>query len=45
MKNKGLVRYNIEAFLFVTMMGLVLKMFLRIVLNVKYIMVTPWINF
>jgi hypothetical protein len=40
----GMVRFNITAFLFVTMVALPVKMFLRLVFNVKYIMVTPWLN-
>ncbi len=40
----GAVRFAITAFLFVTMMGLPVKMFLRLVFNIKYIMVTPWLN-
>ena len=42
--NVGFVRYIIKAFLFMTMMGLVAKMVLRIFLNVKYVLVTPWLN-
>ena len=44
LRNLGFVRYAIKSFLFVTMMGLVAKMALRIGLNVKYILVTPWFN-
>jgi hypothetical protein len=40
----GPLRYGIVAFLFVTMMGLPIKMFLRIAFNIKYIWVTPWFN-
>ena len=40
----GMVRFNITAFLFVTMVALPVKMFLRLVFNIKYIMVTPWLN-
>ena len=42
--NVGPVRYGIKAVLFMTMMGLVIKMGLRIFLNVKYVLVTPWLN-
>ena len=42
--NVGVVRFAIKSFLFVTMMGLVAKMALRIALNVKYVLVTPWLN-
>jgi hypothetical protein len=44
MKKLGPLRYNITAFLFVTMMALPIKMILRISLNIKYILVTPWFN-
>jgi hypothetical protein len=50
MQKLGIVRYGVVAFLFVTMMGLVVKIFLRLAplifgLNpVKYVWVTPWFN-
>lgn len=40
----GLVRFLITALLFVTMLSLPAKMFLRHAFNVKYIWVTPWFN-
>jgi hypothetical protein len=40
----GMVRFMITALLFVLMLSLPAKMFLRLVFNVKYILVTPWIN-
>lgn len=40
----GMVRFAITAFLFVTMLSLPAKMFLRLAFNVKYILVTPWFN-
>jgi hypothetical protein len=40
----GLVRYGTLAFLLLTMAGLPLKMLLRLLFNVKYILVTPWFN-
>ena len=40
----GPVRYAIVAFLFMTMMALPVKIILRIALNIKYILVTPWFN-
>jgi len=40
----GMVRFLITAMLFVTMLSLPAKMFLRLAFNVKYILVTPWIN-
>ena len=44
MKKLGPVRYNVTAFLFMTMMALPIKMVLRIGFNIKYIWVTPWFN-
>jgi len=50
MRKLGPVRYNIVAFLFVTMVGLVVKIILRLAplavgMNpVKYVWVTPWFN-
>lgn len=44
MERWGSVRFAITAFLFVTMMGLPVKMFLRLTFNIKYILVTPWLN-
>ena len=43
-KNLGVARYAILAFLFLTMIGLPIKMILRWTLNIKYIWVTPWFN-
>jgi hypothetical protein len=43
-KELGAVRYHIVAFLFLMMMGLPIKMFLRLAFNTKYIWVTPWFN-
>jgi hypothetical protein len=40
----GMVRFMITGLLFVLMLSLPAKMFLRLVFNVKYILVTPWIN-
>jgi Cytochrome b(C-terminal)/b6/petD len=40
----GMARFSITAFLVVTMLALPFKMFLRLAFNVKYILVTPWIN-
>lgn len=40
----GVVRYSVVAFLFLTMMALPIKMFLRIAFNIKYVWVTPWFN-
>ena len=44
MQRWGGVRFAITAFLFITMLALPVKMFLRLAFNVKYILVTPWIN-
>ncbi len=44
MKKLGFVKYNIVAFLFMTMTALPIKMILRIAFNIKYILVTPWFN-
>jgi hypothetical protein len=44
MQRWGPVRFAITAFLFVTMAALPLMMFLRLAFNVKYILVTPWLN-
>ncbi len=40
----GPVRYGMVAFLFLTMMALPIKMVLRWTLNIKYIMMLPWIG-
>jgi hypothetical protein len=40
----GMVRFNLVGILLVLMMSLPVKMFLRLAFNVKYILVTPWIN-
>jgi hypothetical protein len=40
----GPVRFGITGFLFLAMLGVVIKMTLRHALNIKYIMVTPWID-
>ncbi len=44
MKKLGVVNYGIVAFLMLTMIALPIKMFLRIVLNVHYVWVTPWFS-
>jgi len=44
MERWGPVRFGITAFLMVTMLALPVKMFLRLALNVKYILATKWIN-
>ncbi|MEK6766197.1 MAG: cytochrome C [Planctomycetota bacterium] len=40
----GTIRYSIVAFLFWSMLGLPIKMVLKLVLHLKYIWVTPWFN-
>ncbi|MBM4053254.1 MAG: hypothetical protein FJ264_00990 [Planctomycetes bacterium] len=40
----GIIRYVITMGLMVTMFGTVLKMFLRLAFNIKYMIATPWIN-
>ncbi|MEX0802866.1 MAG: cytochrome C [Candidatus Binatia bacterium] len=40
----GMVRFTLTAVIFIFMLSLPAKMFLRLVFNVKYILVTPWIN-
>lgn len=40
----GMVRFTIAGLLLVLMMALPVKMFLRLAFNVKYVLVTPWIN-
>jgi hypothetical protein len=40
----GPVRFGITGFLFLAMIAVLVKMALRHALNLKYIMVTPWIN-
>jgi len=44
LKQMGPLRYAITAFLFLTMMGLPIKIFLRLAFHIKYIWVTPWFN-
>jgi hypothetical protein len=40
----GVARYSLVAFLFLSMMGLPIKMLLKLVFHLKYIWVTPWFN-
>ncbi len=40
----GIVRYSLVAFLFLSMMGLPIKVFLKLIFHLKYIWVTPWFN-
>lgn len=41
-RSLGFVRYNLVMFFFLTMMGVPLKVFLRLVVNIKYVLITPW---
>ena len=43
-RKMGLLRYSVTAFLFLTMMAVPIKIILRLTLNVKYILVTPFFN-
>lgn len=40
----GIIRYSIVAFLFLSMLGLPIKMVLKLLFSLKYIWVTPWFN-
>jgi hypothetical protein len=44
MKKWGAVRFGLTSFLFLNMVAVIVKMALRLGMNVKYILVTPWIN-
>jgi len=43
-KTVGFLRMFIKIQLILIMLGMVIKIVLRIGFNIKYIMVTPWIN-
>jgi hypothetical protein len=43
-KNVGFLRMFIKVQLYLIMIGMVIKIVLRIGFNIKYILVTPWIN-
>ena len=43
-RNMGVVRYALTMGLLLTMIGTAGKIFLRLVFDLKYIIVTPWIN-
>lgn len=43
-KDVGINRIGIKSFLFLTMMAVVIKVFLRLLFNIKYVWVTPWFN-
>lgn len=44
MRRWGPVRFTITVALIIIMLGLPVKMFLRLAFNVKYVLVTPWFN-
>lgn len=44
MQRWGAARFGLTSFLFLNMVAIVVKMVLRLGFNVKYLMVTPWIN-
>ena len=44
MKALGPIRYGVTAFLTLTMVGVVIKVLLRLLLNVKYVLATPYFN-
>ena len=44
MRRWGPVRFTITVVLVIIMLGLPVKMFLRLAFNVKYVLVTPWFN-
>ena len=43
-KRMSFLQYSVMMFLFLTMMGLPIKILLRLALNIKYVWVTPWFN-
>ncbi|MCC7429454.1 cytochrome C [bacterium] len=44
LKTMGMVRYFTISSLYLMMFGVVIKIILRVTLNIKYIWVTPWFN-
>ncbi len=40
----GIIRYSLVSFLFLSMLGLPIKVVLKLVFHMKYIWVTPWFN-
>jgi hypothetical protein len=43
-KRLGPLRYSVTAFLFLGMAAVPVKILLRLLFNIKYILVTPWFN-
>ena len=44
MQRWGMARFGTTSFLFLNMLAVLIKMLLRHTMNIKYILVTPWIN-
>jgi hypothetical protein len=44
MQRWGMPRFGTTSFLFLNMLAVLIKMLLRHTMNIKYILVTPWIN-
>ncbi|NQY91190.1 MAG: cytochrome C [Deltaproteobacteria bacterium] len=44
MERWGMARFGLTSFLFLNMIAVVIKLVMRMGFNIKYIMVTPWIN-
>lgn len=44
-RSLGFVRYNLVMFFFISMMGVPMKIFVRLLADVKYVLVTPWFKF
>ena len=44
MRRWGMARFGLTAFLFLNMLAIMVKMVMRSTFNIKYIMVTPWLN-
>ena len=40
----SLLQFSLMAFLWLTMIALPLKMALRLLWHIKYVMITPWFN-
>ena len=40
----SLLQFSLVQFLLLTMVGLPIKMFLRLAFHIKYVWITPWFN-
>ncbi len=40
----GFIRYNITMIMFLIMMGVIIKIVLRLMFNIRYVLQTPWFN-